>query len=292
MPDDLNFAPLPYSFIAVTGDDACRFLQGQTSCDVEDLSEHASRFGTVNTPKGRMVALFRIQHWPEGYLLRLHSSLVEGVMQYLGKYKVFFKCSLTHLSSMQAFGLFADQLPDLAALQADHWQTYDCGRIHRLPGASGLLEYQSEQSPAAVMPERSTDWLRQAARDGLPELFDSSREAFILQHLNLQDWNAVSFSKGCYTGQEIIARMKYLGKLKKKMWVLEGDFDWPQHTLPAPGSTLYAEDGSKAGQLVQIQGDSQSGWIAQAVCDASLAETAQPLYLTAQQSGMLTLIKS
>lgn len=289
MSSELVFAPLPYAFIAVSGEDATRFLQGQTSCDVEALGEHEVRFGTVNTPKGRMVALFRIQRWPNGFLLRMHSSLCDGLLQHLGKYKVFFKCSLEVCEHLQAFGLVSTPPSEASELAPDHWQHFHTGRLHRLPGASGLLEYQSETPPGQVLSEHTTPWLMRATRDGLPELFASTGEHFILQHLNLHELGGVSFTKGCYTGQEIIARMKYLGKLKKRMFVLEGEFTWQDEALPEPGAQLYFDDGSKAGQLVQIHGSNALGWVAQAVCDLSLADTPRNLYLSAQAQGALRL---
>ncbi|MDX1451548.1 MAG: hypothetical protein R3183_03245 [Oleiphilaceae bacterium] len=280
------FTPLPYVHLRVVGPDASRFLQGQTSCDVEALGDQEVRFGTVNTPKGRMVALFRIQRWQDGFLLRLHESQLEGLMAHLNKYKVFFKCELEKAPEIAAYGLVSDDFPDL---EQDTWQDYAGGRLQRLPTETPVLEWLSETPPEQINNEASPSWLMKACKAGLPELFAESSDTFILQYLNLHELGAVSFSKGCYTGQEIIARMKYLGKLKKRMFVFEGGFtlDTP---APTPGSAIYFDDGSKAGELVQIQGNNTLGWVAQAVCALDLPEQNRKVNLLPDSDTPLHLI--
>ncbi len=284
-----RYFALPYTLIRVSGEDATRFLQGQCSCDVEALGEHEVKYGTCNTAKGRMVALFRIQRDGSDYLLRLHQSLVDKLLPHLSKYKVFFKCELSLEKNLQCIGILpSDALAP--ELPGDHWQAIEGGRYERLPGQEGLLTALLELAPQPIE-DSPAEWLHQAALAGLPELFEETSEQFILQHLNLQELDGVSFSKGCYTGQEIIARMKYLGKLKKRMFVLTGSFDLEKGHLPTAGNAIYDATGNKAGELVQIQGSNELGWAVQAVCDLSLADQQKTLFLDKNGTKGLALLR-
>ena len=86
---------LPSQFISITGLDAEKFLQGQLTCDLSALTAQQVSYGTLNTPKGRMYALFKIIRIEDGFLMSLEPSTLEVTLKQLGKYKVFFKCEIT-----------------------------------------------------------------------------------------------------------------------------------------------------------------------------------------------------
>jgi folate-binding protein YgfZ len=98
---------------------------------------------------------------------------------------------------------------------------------------------------AAAVP--LNNWQLQQIRNGVGQVFFETRESFIPQMLNLQIFNAVSFKKGCYTGQEIVARMKYLGKLKKRMFRLTSD---KQQRLPPGTPVVNSDTGQVLGEIV------------------------------------------
>ena len=93
---------------------------------------------------------------------------------------------------------------------------------------------------------------------GIPEVYDSSQDEFILQFINLQQLGAVSFKKGCYTGQEIIARMKFLGKQKKMAYLLHSE----EKCIQKPLASIYNKEGSKCGTLIRSHWSEKTGSLA------------------------------
>lgn len=268
------YTKLPYHFISCKGDDAEKFLQGQTSCDVSKLEEGTATYGTVNSPKGRMYGLFLITRIIDGFLLRIHESTSEMVLSQLGKYKVFFKCELQREEQLIAYGTDSghEKLAPFSVKQEGE------NLIVRLPSTDALCEVWSVQT---LDNNQSTEqdaeaWHCQTSSNGLPELYGSTQDQFILQYLNLQDLNAVSFNKGCYTGQEIIARMKFLGKLKKKTFLLKSD---DEQTVQA-GSAIYDEAGKKCGDIVRSHWHPEFGSVALGILDMSYIDDPKPVFLS------------
>jgi len=263
---------LPYRFVSIQGDDAERFLQGQLSCDLSQLTESQACYGTANSPKGRMYGLLRIVRWKEGFLMRLHESTLDNFLQQLGKYKVFFKCQMQAENHL-AYGYM--EAPETSASlpsETDAMTCDDHGTLFlRQADPTGRYECWSPAGlPDAVSDPASCEaWHIAECRQGIPELYAETVDHFILQHLNLQQLGAVSFKKGCYTGQEIIARMKFLGKLKKKMFLLYADAD---HAL-TPGLSVYDENDKKCGEIVRGHRLENGESIALAVLDIRFDDT-------------------
>ncbi len=277
--------PLPYRFISIQGEDAERFLQGQLSCDVALIDAEHIQYATANTPKGRMIALMRITRWKQGFLCCLHASQYEGAFAHLSKYKVFFKCEMDE-APLCAYGLMDPKDETRIPQTTNAIDAADDSSLYvRKPGTPARIEWWTDTVP----PEINTDendlehWFAEDCRCGIPEIYQSTQDRFILQHLNLQELGAVSFSKGCYTGQEIIARMKYLGKLKKKTFLLQGQ----SHTDALPGSGVFDAQGKKCGEVVRYhcdqQGQIQCG-IALAVLDMQFDSSDEAVYLNEDRS--------
>lgn len=263
---------LPYRFISVTGPDAEKFLQGQVSCDIAKISEAEASFGTVNTPKGRMYGLFLIIRIENGFLLRLHESTADHFFESLSKYKVFFKCDMHCSDEWHALGHF-DQSEEHLPFAVDRSNE----RISiRLPGSATSYEHwklgscQTQADTAAL-----EKWNCAQSLNGIPELYAETLDQFILQHLNLQHLNAVSFNKGCYTGQEIIARMKFLGKLKKKTFLLSAE----QKMVSSPGQSIFDHEGKKCGVLVRSHWHSDHNSVALGILDLGYIDNPKPVYL-------------
>ena len=266
MADSAFFTPLNHeALLAVRGPDAAKFLQGQLTCNLNYLDERTSSLGARCTPKGRMISSFRIVQEGDGYLLALASELLEAQLADLKKYAVFSKSSLADESAAWArFGLSGGD-GALVSLGLDLPQQADAvaranGLIAlRLPGGRAELWAPAAQAEslharlAAQLPEAPlNDWLLGQVRAGIGQVFGATRELFIPQMINLQAVGGVSFKKGCYTGQEIVARMQYLGKLKrrlKRLSLAEGE-------LPAVGSELFSPvHGSSVGEVVLAAGN-------------------------------------
>ncbi|SDI34507.1 YgfZ/GcvT domain-containing protein [Pseudomonas abietaniphila] len=250
MADSAFFCPLSHEgVLAVRGVDASKFLQGQLTCNLDYLSDAKATLGARCTQKGRMQSSFRILLEGDGVLLAMASELIEAQLLDLKKYAVFSKSRLTDESaSWVRFGL-NDGDGALVTLGLDLPQETDAVvRANdliaiRVSPARAEVWVRADQAEeirtrlAAQLPEGTlNDWLLGQIRAGIGQVFGQTREAFIPQMINLQAVGGVSFKKGCYTGQEIVARMQYLGKLKRRLYrlTLEGS------NVPEPGVELFS----------------------------------------------------
>jgi hypothetical protein len=230
MANSAFFCPLVHEgVIAARGLDAGKFLQGQLTCNIDYL-KGASSLGARCTPKGRMQSSFRILPEGDGYLLALSLDLLETQLADLKKYAVFSKSTLSDESAAwQRFGLNGGDalLADLGLglpTEADSLVGSEGLLAVRLSDGRAELWCRHERTEqvrgclAATLPEAPLDaWLLAQVRAGVGQVFGPTRELFIPQMINLQAVGGVSFRKGCYTGQEIVARMQYLGKLKRRL---------------------------------------------------------------------------
>lgn len=225
--------------LTVSGSDAARFLQGQLSCDVLALNTSHSSLGTLCNTKGRIIAAFRIAKDQDNYYLQLPAGMGTGVHAHLSRFSVFFKTelSLSGSSQLRRFGL--------TGALASEWigtklTSPAPGETLRLDGLGLLTRSQGEEAPQyelwllpsgnterqeqiiADMKQQlsqgnETDWLRSMIRNGTYLPNQAQSERFTPEELNLDVSDAVSFTKGCYTGQEVVARMHYRGKGKKRL---------------------------------------------------------------------------
>lgn len=261
MADSAFFCPLSHEgVLAVRGVDASKFLQGQLTCNLDYLSEAKATLGARCTQKGRMQSSFRILLEGDGVLLAMASELIEAQLLDLKKYAVFSKSKLTDESaSWVRFGLSHGDAA-LASLGLELAQDTDSVvRANdliaiRVSPARAELWVRADQADdirnrlAAQLPEGSlNDWLLGQIRAGIGQVFGQTREEFIPQMINLQAVGGVSFKKGCYTGQEIVARMQYLGKLKRRLYRLALE----DNDVPEPGIELFSPvHASSAGNVV------------------------------------------
>jgi hypothetical protein len=263
MTDTAYFCVLSHEgVLAVRGPDASKFLQGQLTCNLNYLNAETSSLGARCTPKGRMQSSFRIVLDGDGYLLAMASDLLQPQQADLSKYAVFSKSRLSDESGAWCrFGLAGGD-GSLVSLGLDLPQTADSVvrnngmiAIRLADGRSELWVSSGEANQArmrlaAQLQEAPVDrWLLDQIRAGIGQVFGSTRELFIPQMINLQALGGVSFKKGCYTGQEIVARMQYLGKLKRRLHRLA--IDGAQEDLPAPGVELFSPvHSSSVGEVV------------------------------------------
>jgi hypothetical protein len=246
--------------LALRGPDANKFLQGQVTCNLNYLSDSQCSLGARCTPKGRMQSSFRIVSVTDGYLLAMANELLEAQLSDLKKYAVFSKSKLTDESqawlrlglngaddALRSLGL---ELPTDADSVVRHQELLAL----RLSDGRAELWVPAAQAEAikaqlaAQLPEAPlNDWLLAQIRAGIGQVMGSTRELFIPQMINLQAVGGVSFKKGCYTGQEIVARMQYLGKLKRRLYRLE----LHDSQVPEPATALFSSArASSVGEVV------------------------------------------
>lgn len=261
MADSAYFTLLDHEgLLAVRGPDAAKFLQGQVTCNLNYLNAGQSSLGARCTPKGRMLSSFRIVQVDDGYLLAMARELIESQQADLQKYAVFSKSKLTDESTAWVrFGLAGgDALLNELGLQlgAASDSVTSAGQLLAVRLSDGRAELWAPATEAerlqgrlaAQLPQAPlNDWLLAQVRAGVGQVFGATRELFIHQMINLQALGGVSFKKGCYTGQEIVARMQYLGKLKRRLQRLR----LVGSELPAVGIELFSPvHGSSVGEVV------------------------------------------
>lgn len=261
MADSAFFCTLSHEgVLAVRGADASKFLQGQLTCNLNYLSDTQASLGARCTQKGRMQSSFRILLDGDGVLLAMATELLAPQLADLKKYAVFSKSKLTDESA--AWVRFGVDHGDAALSSLGLDLPADTDSVARNDGRIAIrvspdraeLWVAADQADvikgklSALLAEGDLNqWLLGQIRAGIGQVMPSTRELFIPQMLNLQAVGGVSFKKGCYTGQEIVARMQYLGKLKRRLYRLTLDAS----ELPEPGTPLFSPThGSAIGEVV------------------------------------------
>lgn len=299
MADSAFYCPLAHEgILAVRGSDAGKFLQGQLTCNLNYLSQEQSSLGARCMVKGRMQSSFRIVPEGNGLLLAMAHGLIDAQLADLKKYAVFSKATLTDESaSWVRFGLeHAEQALlalglDVPAADGATVREHGLIAIRVSPGRVELWvpaeqARNVQQELAGTLSEGSlNDWLLGQIRAGIGQVFEQTRELFIPQMINLQAVGGVSFKKGCYTGQEIVARMQYLGKLKRRQYRLA----LAVADVPAPGSQIFSPThGSAVGEVV-LAAACEQGCELLAVISADAVED-DNLHLLSLEGPRLTLL--
>ena len=250
------------AIIRARGAEATTFLQGQLSNDIKALG-HGSQLSGYCTAQGRLLAIFRILADGDDYLLVLPRALVASVLKRLKMYVLRAKVTLEEETGWSILGVSGHPLslpaplpvPDLGLVAAT-----DGFLLARIPAAGGERCWILGPSPrihnlwAAVPPGEKVGakaWRWLDIRAGIPEITPSTSEAFVPQMVNLDLLGGISFQKGCYPGQEIVARMHYLGRLKQRMYAASLAVPAP----PEPGTPLQATNlpGQPAGHVVSAE---------------------------------------
>jgi folate-binding protein YgfZ len=229
-----------------------KFVQGQFSQNVNDITATQSRRAAACTPKGRAYCITRFARVEGDLVMDLDEVLADAILRQLNKYLMLFRgTTMTRLEQGQVAGLIgaaaaravagpaADDLADTGQVLA-----ISAGLLIRLePTAEGQPRYQwwqwanPQPLPGSLPTLSEQDWALSEIAAGVPNLTQETVEAYVPQMLNLQHLQGVHFKKGCYTGQEVIARMHFLGQLKKSLYRLA--FTGPQ---PVPGTRVMAGD--------------------------------------------------
>ena len=274
-----------FGLIRFSGAEAQTFLHNQLTCDVGTLAPSTSTYGSYCTPKGRVLATFLLWRSGEDFFMQLPSSLREPIQKQLSKFILRAKVKAT--DATPEWTLLGVVGKDAAAIvqravgeapKAVHQVAHASGAmVIKVPGgryeivaardkAQALLT--SLVSGAEMAGADYWDWLD--IRGGIPTIVIATQEAFVPQMVNLDLIGGVSLSKGCYPGQEIVARMHYRGTLKQRMYlanVAGGD-------SPQPGDKLYSSDfGEQAcGTIVNAVRSPEGGYDVLAVIQIASAE--------------------
>ena len=203
-----------YAILSVKGPDSERFLQGQQTCDAVKLADQHWQTGACCTAKGRMVANFIIARSGSDYLLRLPIAQAEALQQHLSRYAVFYKTTMAIESDLQVIGKIPAEASQ-ATLEGQH-PLLQTDSSYVLSWPDGREECWSAAETADATDDVSA-WAALDIEEGIVWVTAASREAWVPQFVDMTAQGGISFHKGCYTGQEIVARLQYLGKTKKHL---------------------------------------------------------------------------
>ena len=239
------------ALLAITGDDAAKFLFGQFTNDVENLLPGAAQWNGWCSPKGRLLAAFLLWKAPDRYLAMLPAEIAAGIAKKLSMYVLRSKVKVTDVTNdLVRIGLAGKSASVMVAREWGHAPDplrsveKDGAACIALDAERFVILVPEAAAPALwerlaqnATPAGQDAWEWKAIQAGIPTVVAATQDAFVPQMANFELVGGVSFKKGCYTGQEIVARTQYRGILKKRMAVvhLEGD------ARPAPGDSVYGD---------------------------------------------------
>lgn len=253
--------------IGFSGADSQAFLQGQLTCDVRQVTPQQAQFGSLCTAKGRMLATFLLWQGHGDYFMALPAALRETIHKHLGKYVMRAKVALRDAGAETArlgvagsgaaqllnavfgtlpqtvYGVLQNERGMLIALPENRYQ------IIAAPEQAAALRRELEPHCAPI-DAAYWEWL--SIRAGIPAILPATAEQFTPQMANLELLGGVSFTKGCYTGQEVVARTQYLGKVKRRLYLAHVAGEG----APQPGDVL---GGTEHGMIVNAQAAPDGG---------------------------------
>lgn len=253
------------ALLRVSGSDRVTFLNGQLTNDIQRVDAAHSQLSAWCSSKGRMLALFRVMEFDQSYLLQLPAVLGVDVIKRLRMYVLRAKVTIETVDdTLVHFGIAgqgsAARLQEMIGSlpsTVNHVITSGgliCVRLHGAiprfeivgtPGAAGSLWMELTKS-AIRAGAAAWEWFDILA--GIPTVLPQTSDAFVPQMVNLDAIDAVSFDKGCYTGQEIVARVHYRGRIKQRMHRAHVQ----DSAAPQPGDSVFASEppGQSAGTVV------------------------------------------
>lgn len=295
--------------IRVDGADAATFLHNLVSNDVSGMAADTVAWNSFNSPKGRMIASFLI--WREGEALALATAadVVPAFARKLSMYVLRSKAKVSDHSAATVLlgvaGAQAAAVLEAAGIAVPAADMTQCGgdaseggsvRCLRLNADTFMLVLPAQAAAATfdalvaagAVKAGTAAWQLRMIRAGLPMIETATQEEFVAQMLNFDLIGGVSFRKGCYPGQEIVARTQYLGKLKKRLYRVA----LPAGSAPAVGADLYAASfgAQSAGKLVNVAPTADGGFEALAVLQSSVAE-AETLHLGSVDGAPLQVLE-
>lgn len=286
--------------IAFQGDDTTQFLQGQLTNDARHLTQHQAQYSGLCSPKGRLLGNFLLWQQADSTYLQLAAELQPALQKRLSMFILRSKVSprdareewlRVGIAGRQAAEV-VNALAGNIVLEQD-MRIAEAGRmsvIRLAPERYQIIAPMADKDKLLAQITQHADaidadqWQWLEIQAGIPTILLATQEQFIPQMVNFDLTNSVNFQKGCYTGQEIVARTQYLGKLKRRMYLVHCD------AVMSPGDEIYSPDmeGQAMGMVVNAQAAPGGGWDALAVMQISSVAT-QLLHLKSLDGALLSL---
>ena len=229
----IHAALLPFlGVLRFYGEDAARFLQGQVTHDTQLLADGRTLLAACNTPQGRVIALPRLKQTEDAVYALLPADLLEHVASRLRRFVLRAKVDVQIAADLQVAWVGGHPFSETLAVEsydatrtlsaipqagATEVVSFDYGASRQVVAAPGAaLRAITGLSLSKTLPRIEEEWWAADIAAGLPQVFLASSEQFVPQMLNLDLLDGISFTKGCYTGQEIVARTQHLGRIKRR----------------------------------------------------------------------------
>lgn len=299
--DQVVMAPLVHlGVLEVAGADAVRFLQGQTSAQVDSTNQAFAPLTAFCSAKGRMLANAQLLRIDDQRLwLILPQECIASLKAHLGKFTVFYKVEMRERDDMALLGVIGKHAPALVEATCDivppkTWHRARNGDMHLLrhPGPQPRLLLCVPTTEVDALWERlesratlvdAAVWRLYDIQAGLAWITDTHRDAYLPQMFNWEALGGISFKKGCYTGQEVVARAHFRGQVKKRLAriQLEGA------ELPPPATPVEDATGKRHGDVIAAELDAYGQVELLAVL--GIKETDEPLNVGGQRCKRLHL---
>jgi len=268
------------SCLAVSGEDATEFLDGQLSAPIKQLTDDQAILTAWHDPKGRARTLLTVIRRADGFDCLLPQSLVADVLPKLKMYVLRSRVRIEDASDRtMIIGCIAggdhSTAPFIPLAGATHFGFWT-GHQEK------ARELWQDRLEAGFSPAGHAGWRCAEIRAGIPALAPQTSGLFLPQFLNLDRFEGLSFKKGCYIGQEVIARTHYLGKVKQGLQMAHGE------TAPRPGSEVRNLDGKRLGHVLDGAPEGDGRWLLQLVI--RLDQDRGKLYLDQPNSPEIHLL--
>ncbi len=274
-----------FDLLHVSGPDTDRFLQGQLTCNMTRLTTDHALPGAYCNLKGRVIADFLAIRHGTDVLLFTQSGMAALLKQALEKYAVFFKVSMSIVTQdWQVVALTSPNAGDSPAWAVGdapyHCQVLDNGLAVRLPGPwlRTVVMWPANAPCPIDCPDldvgTQNDWALACIEAGMIQLTPEQSGLYTPQLLNHDINGTVDFRKGCYTGQEVVARMHYRGTAKKRLYLATAHPETPAAVMDPATSVLSDDEGKNCGDILQWALNEHGAWVMLVTLPCSLADQA------------------
>ncbi len=278
LPDTYLIELTDFSAISLKGEEQSKYLQGQVTCDVNNSSDENLLIGAHCDAKGKVFSVFRLINRLSAHLLLQPQASIANSLQELKKFGVFAKVTIEEVENINFIALVGEQANTL--LQQKFSQVPD-SLSPVIQVSTSTLVYLAGEVPRYIIIDESETitslitnfalptypqavWNLLEILHGFPILPSDNNASYVPQMLNLQAINGISFTKGCYLGQETVARMQYLGKNKRALFTLQAQLDKPLEVDDIIEKQL-GDNWRKAGDILSAYQANDGSCIIQAV---------------------------
>ena len=236
-----------FSIISISGDDSTEFIQGQMTQDISAIGDDEARMTAILNPQGRVMSTALIMHWDDSIILVLNKDTVDDLIVWLSRFILRSKVTVSRLEA-HIYGL-NQNLANIESDSLDLEKEIFCLRSIETDAERTLLITKSlhDFSKSSITTMSSRNWQLADIQAGIPIIYKENIAKFIPQMVNQDLINGISFNKGCYTGQEIVARVQHRGKIKRRMFHISTQ---QSNTEIRPGTPVLLGD-SEVGTIIQ-----------------------------------------